>query len=209
MADFPYYELDGRRYPRLHHILDILDKPQLDAWRKCIGEEASEEISRSTQAIGNKLDFLIVTALTGHAVTLTRAAKPELVSAWTGWQRWRTLQPDPFEITSIQRPYVSALYGYGATPDFVQPLMVTDWKATNRIRQENWIQVHAEVPLIFHVAVWPAVKVRIVRLDKTFAEFEEVIQPFNQNIWETFMALKRVYLDWFGSALRIPQEVMA
>lgn len=47
-----YYELNGKRYPRVTHILKVFDKPGLARWRGKIGNEEADRISREGSRIG-------------------------------------------------------------------------------------------------------------------------------------------------------------
>ena len=187
----PYYELHGTRYPRLTCILSILREPDIDP--KILNHAAQR---------GTAIHRMInETLISGQVAKLPKTATTELRFAWEAWCAWRALQPASFEWTGVEQTLISSAYGYGTTVDFTQRRMVTEWKVTSKIREKHWIQLHAQVPLIFKEHR-EEVKVRVVRLDPRLGEFEEVVRPWNEGIWQTFLKLKDIYCDWYKAEYR-------
>src|SRR5688572_9542509 len=49
-----YYEKEGSHYPRVTHILKVLNKPGLDRWRGKHGNEEADAKSREGSRIGRE-----------------------------------------------------------------------------------------------------------------------------------------------------------
>jgi len=194
----PYYEVNGHRYPRVTSILSILRDPDLEKWQAEIGETRAAAKRRHAERIGTMLDKLIKQEIEGKTVILSAQGSSEVRQGWKAWQEYRRCYPGLLRLgTTLVHP----TYRYGGTPDILSGNIVIDIKATARLREKFWIQLHAYVPLLFLESVWPLITLRVVRLDTFLGTCEVKDRPFDKQIWETFMHLKSVYCHWFQ-----PQE---
>lgn len=201
----PYYEQEGKRYPRLTRILSILRDPEVEAWMQRIGTKAAQRRQVSSQKRGTVLHKMISqTLLTQKEATLPKRATFEVQMGWQAWLRWYRLNQARLAPQGVEVPCVSPHYGYGCTPDLWEPGMVTDWKTGSRLQAKHWIQIHSEVPVIFGEEV-ADIRVRLVRLDPAIGDFEEQIRPFDQGLWEMFLKLKDIYVAWYAGEMQ-PQE---
>ena len=203
MADFPYYELNGQRYPRVTRILSILREPEVEKWQQRIGSEEAEEVSREAKKLGTWLHRYIEGALKGQTTPLGQESpdRLHLIGAYHQWKRERGSDLMP---QAIEQTYHSATYGYAGTVDLVEAARLTDWKVTGAIRPKHWIQLSAYVPLVFEPPY--QVTLRIVRFDKSLGIYEQQERLFHQDDLVAFQHLHEVYRRWFALELQ-PKEV--
>lgn len=198
-TDLPYYDVDGIRYPRESAILSILRDPDLEAWEERVGPQAAKRKRIHSQKVGLTLDAMIKQEIQGAVVKWPRPVSSEVKQGWKAWEEYKRLYLHSFD---VGYRLVSPQWGYGGEPDLVERDVVTDLKATTRLRDKNWIQLSSYVPLLWPEERWPAIRLRLIRLDTFLGTCEVKERPFVRQVWETFMSLKKVYQDWFQ-----PKEV--
>ncbi len=49
-----YYDIDGEQYPRVTHILGILDKPGIARWRGRLGNAEADRVAKEGSDIGTR-----------------------------------------------------------------------------------------------------------------------------------------------------------
>ena len=193
----PYYEFQGRRYPRVTRILDILRDPGLEALEAKIGTRAMKQRGTKAANRGSKLDAAIKAEIQG-------CKKPKLTTfeekqGWKAWQDYRRLFPQThFEVGNAR---CSELWNYAGEPDLINATGITDLKATGQIREKHWIQVMAYLPLFWSEDMWTGLTASIIRLDVQLGVCEVQSRVFDRSMWETFMKLKDVYVAWFSAEM--------
>ena len=193
----PYYEFQGRRYPRVTRILDILRDPGLEALEAKIGTRALK--ARGTKAAnrGTKLDAAIKAEIQG--CLKPRLAMFEEKQGWKAWEEYKRLYPGRFY--EVGTPRCSEHWGYAGEPDLLNATGITDLKATGQIREKHWIQTNAYIPLIWSEDEWERRTITIIRLDVQLGVCEVQERKFDRQMWRTFIQLKDVYVAWFSKEM--------
>ena len=201
-TNLPYYEVEGRQYPRVTSILSILRDPDLEVWAEKVGPVAAKRKATHAAKVGTTLDRMIKQQVAGEKVTWPRPASAEVRQGWKAWEEYRRLHEVDYQ---IGKPLVSPLYGYGGEPDLYKEEEIVDIKATTRLREKHWIQLHAYAPLLFPAwkphRQWSDVMLKLIRLDTFLGTYEVKMRRWDRQIWETFLKLKDVYATWYQ-----PQE---
>ena len=193
----PYYEFQGRRYPRVTRILDILRDPGLEALEAKIGTRAMKQRGMKAANRGTKLDAAIKAEIQG--CLKPRLATFEEKQGWKAWEEYKRLYPTQhFE---VGQPRCSELWNYAGEPDLLNAEGITDVKATWKIQEKHWIQTNAYIPLIWSEDAWDTKLVQIIRLDTQLGVCEVRTQQFNEGMFTMFLKLKEVYLTWFSQEM--------
>ena len=141
-----YYNIgEGKKYPSVTTILGAMtDKSGIDKWRKRIGEEKADQITRAATSRGNKVHKLAELYL-----------RNELFSQSTLFDEPKTNNYKMFEVLSsvldnkvgvvraIEAPLYSDVLRVGGRVDLVaewdNELAVIDFKTSSKPKKEHWI----------------------------------------------------------------------
>ncbi len=210
MSDAWAYERDGRLWPRLTRVLDIIKSPGLDDWRRRVGGDEADRVATKAAKIGTAVHRAIMAALQGRKPPKLTG---ERLRAFEAWQRWHAAQmgfvPSRLETTMFGQPP----FNFAGTPDCIEDgavggvCRVTEWKVTGSIETGHWIQAAAQAAL-----AWPGmvaeyirepmtmdngIALRVVRIDPFLGMVEERERAFDPRVLATFMHLVEVYRDWY------------
>ena len=139
-----YQTPQGKSYPSVTTVTGILSKDDIQAWRKRIGEEKADQITRAATSRGNEVHKLAELYL-----------KNELFSQSTLFDEPKTNNYKMFEVLSsvldnkvgivraIEAPLYSDVLRVGGRVDLVaewdNELAVIDFKTSSKPKKEHWI----------------------------------------------------------------------
>lgn len=158
MGDEWAYERDGRMWPRLTRILDIIRNPGLDEWRHRLGDVEADRVATKAAKIGTAVHKAIMAVLMGRKPPKLTG---ERLRAFEAWQRWHAAQVD-FRPSRMEQ----TLFGYppmeyAGTPDCIEDGIVSgrnrlsEWKCSGSVSETWWIQLHAQAGLAWPTAHGP------------------------------------------------------
>jgi len=78
-----YYVIDGQSFPSVTSILSLLPRPELEMWRKMVGEEEAEKIAQERSVIGKAAHFRILSKYSLRALEL-----PSVYLPWKNTIEW-------------------------------------------------------------------------------------------------------------------------
>ena len=194
-----WYEQDGIKRPRLTDVLSIIKEPELEKWKKKMGEEG-EAIGENARNRGTLLHKLIAKAFEeGQALRYPPASSNQDVKlAWKafveylptrGWKKCAECE--------IEKPVINDSYGFCCTPDLAcgRDRRVVEWKVAGRIKPSYWIQLHGQALARF--ADPEGVKLVVVRLDPKIGEYEKKEMVYDRRIGDRVPDMVRVYRAWY------------
>lgn len=156
-----FYWLDGKPYPSVTHILDVVAKPQLQYWfgqqvyRATIADPSISEkdalnapyaLSKKAGARGSTVHSIVeVFKHTDTFETFMETVVPD----YAGYARtfWRWVQEYRPEIEEHERTVVSRKHGYAGTLDMIAHInghkLIVDAKTGKDIYPNFWLQLSA------------------------------------------------------------------
>lgn len=142
MADFEFYERDGKKYERITTITDYFCPPELVDWKVKVGKKESNRISRIALKFGSEVDERI--RANPLSPLKKKADKAEVSNALLGWDSWLK-HYEPVEIVFPDTLYDDEKLVAG-TPDFkwldrAGKWTLTDIKTSREIRPSNIFQL--------------------------------------------------------------------
>lgn len=149
MTDQPrHYTIDGKPYPRVSTVLDVLAKPGIEAWRRRVGPAEAERISREATTLGTAVhDALERVALSyaGAALDMSTVADEHApyMRAFADW-----LDANVAKVLITERRVVHRTHGYTGTFDLAvvlrdERLAIIDHKTSNSIDALYRLQLSA------------------------------------------------------------------
>lgn len=104
-----YYEYQGRQYPRVTHVLKILEKPGLGRWRGRIGNTEADAIAREGSRIGREFHEVVQEIHQGRHERKGWQAPGEyrfMADAYIDWIHRNVEKIVSFETTYYSVPHV-------------------------------------------------------------------------------------------------------
>lgn len=148
-----WYVIDGRSYPRVSTVLEIIHEPGLDTWREKVGEEEAKRISEESTLLGDAVHAscanLSLARMGRDPLPLDPKFEPILerlppfVEAFTTW-----LDTDVAEVLYVEETVWSDGPVYAGTIDLVVrrkdgAAVIYDLKTSKRIRTKYRLQTAA------------------------------------------------------------------
>lgn len=147
-----YYLVDGERLPRVTTVLTVLAKPGLESWKRRIGIDEANRISREAAELGTRVHAVLERLNRGEPYE----ADPEMapfVDAYRGW-----FESAVDQVLAVEQFLVHRAHGYAGTADLVVRLkdgrtVLVDLKTSNSIDGTYRLQTAAYVDAL-HEADW-------------------------------------------------------
>ncbi len=187
-----YYTIDGVEYPRVTHILSVLNREGLNVWREKVGKEYREQVVQEAQDIGTETHKLIQRIINGGTIGAAEWSMlaPEIKSALQAWVGFTKRLKPVFKHTELLLH--SKKYGYAGTTDAVAlidgRLTICDWKTANALWDEVELQMAAYAMAYYEMFGEKPVSCRAIRLDKSRAYWSTKDQVVLTNIDDAFDA---------------------
>jgi hypothetical protein len=105
------YEIDGERYARVSTVLGTIAKPGLEAWKRKVGYEEAERVSRAAAELGTAIHKLCEDFDTLNAVECPADLRPAL-AAYVDWKH-----ANVSEVVMVEETVVHKRHRYAGTLD--------------------------------------------------------------------------------------------
>lgn len=145
------YHIEGRRYPRVTSILNVLAKPGLDAWRRKVGAEEADRVMRAGSELGTRVHQACWPIALGESteaiVSSVRALHQfDLVPYVEAFGRW--MSERVADVLGAERVLWSERYAYAGTTDLLVRLRdgrraVVDLKTSRSLSETYRLQLAA------------------------------------------------------------------
>lgn len=142
-----YYDIDGEQYPRVTHILGILDKPGLARWRGRLGNAEADKVAKDGSDIGTA--FHEVAAQVGRGEHQDKFWRPpsdlaEMTTAYINWfhRNIESVQEVEHLVYSNEMVYAGTMDLYATIRGDSQPSII-DIKTSNAVGPDWPLQLTA------------------------------------------------------------------
>lgn len=172
-------------------ILDVANKPGLNAWRDTVGPEEANKVMYESAAIGTEVHSLCEQILKGETGW---ASADEVVPYVQGFERW--LEKTEPQTVATELFVFSRRHGYAGTADYIcfigKELWIIDFKTSKSLHDSMGLQL-AAYRQAYEEMTGERARTAILKLTtKTqkgwqFKEYNEPIKPF--------LGLK-AFFDW-------------
>lgn len=149
-----WYVLNGRSYPRVSTVLDIVAEPGLDEWREKVGEEEARRISEESTLLGDAVHAACANLSRAKAgwdlepvsEAEERVGSERLAPFTDSFAAW--LEEDVAEVLAVELLVWSDDPAYAGTIDLVVRtrdglVVVEDLKTSKRVRTKYRMQTAA------------------------------------------------------------------
>jgi len=195
-----YKSKDGTRLPSVTTILGVLEKPGLHYWIAEVTRQGEDwtKVRDAAGGIGTLAHYLILCHLKGDAPDTSEYSAQDIDQAETclikfwDWEKVHKIEP-----ALVERPLVSALYGFGGTMDFYGAVdgqaTLVDFKTGKALYDEYFAQLAAYRQLLLEAGL-KTEAARILRIGRNEAEgFEDRLVGNLDKHWQLFLACLTVY----------------
>ena len=184
-----YVTPTGGVYPSITSILGRQPKPGLDEWRKNVGNEEAEKITKEASSLGSTVHLLCERYLHNHKL---QSNDNEAISIFN---RLRFLLSNINNIIGLEIPLYSDKLKVAGTTDCIAEyngvLSVIDFKTSRKPKKEEWIEdyyIQAFFYLVAFFEMTGAIPEQIVILIAVRNSFE--VQVFKKSVNEV-----DIYID--------------
>lgn len=150
----PYYENDGKKYPRVTHILKIIQDPDYEKFRNGVSENRFEEIMTNAANRGISFHSLIEKYSKGEINNIVlkglKAGRSELYAPFVTFHTWAQHKIEKFVL--VEKKVFDHNHCYAGKPDFVAILKgrkrptLFDIKFKAKLNYKESMQTAAYVP---------------------------------------------------------------
>lgn len=181
---YPVLDKQGKiaELPSVSTIISVAGQEWLEAWRKRIGYEKAEQISKETRDIGTDVHSLIERVNTGGSISQEEwnSQREGVLNGMRGFSRWQDatgFKPYRSEIivVSLEYGYAGMLDATGRCPDLLE---LFDWKISSRLNPNVRLQIAAY--WMAYLETYPEEELhgaRAVRFDRKTGNYEQMIVP--------------------------------
>lgn len=142
-----YYEIGGKKYPRVTHVLKVIEKPGLARWRGRVGNSEADRIANEGAAIGTEFHGIVADINRGEH--LKRGWQPpgkfrNMAYAYIDW-----LHHEVDSVEAVEQLVYSDEHSYAGTLDLLvkfknDPLpSIVDVKTSNYVSADWPLQLAA------------------------------------------------------------------
>jgi len=140
MSDANTYDIEGKQYPRMTRVIDIISKPEFYRWYAKNGYEKCESIKTDRAAFGTRVHQEIQNILENKDVWYDNEEMRVSLALFKDWKEEHKLEPVALELTLH-----NDLLGIAGTCDYVgkidDRLMLLDWKTSKQVYDTHKLQV--------------------------------------------------------------------
>lgn len=193
MADFKFYEKDGRSYDRVSTILDAYKEPGLIDWEYRVGKKQAGQVKRSATKIGSRVHGLIEDFYVKGSYELAAKELPDVVNCMKAFDRWQ--EDYGIEIVGTEeKRYCEELLVAG-TSDLRAKSMMIDIKTSGKISDKYWLQLAIYSNMYFEEIgeIPDNWKLAVLRLDKNLGEYEWVVRDYDPHYMTVFKGMVHMH----------------
>lgn len=186
-----YYDIDGKLYPRVTHVLSTIDKPGLSQWRGRVGNVEANRVSASGAEIGTRFHEVVAEINRGQHRTRGWGPPEDLrimANEYIDWLNQRVAK-----IVEVERLVVSERRVFAGTTDLVAVMRddsqpsVLDVKTSNQVSEDWPLQLSAYRLGLAEEGLYTARRI-IVRVPKKGTiQVEEYEYPDHEDDAEAFL----------------------
>ena len=191
-----YYEFEGYELDRITHVLkEAQDEKSLDDWRKRIGLEKADLISKNAMARGSAVHEIAEAYLNNNCT----CQYDNKVLPFGMFERMKPALDRISKIAGIEIPLVSELYGIAGTADIIaefdNELCIIDLKTSIKKKEEKYQKKYYLQELFYAWAFEEMTKIPIKTLVTIIVSEEGDLQVIKQDCetWES--ELKRLIVQ--------------
>lgn len=139
-----FYTVNGERLPRVTTVLNVLAKPGLEDWKRRVGIDEANRISREAAGLGTRVHAALERVNRGESFTPDEEMAPFV----TAYQEW--FERNVRDVLAVERFLVHQRDGYAGTADLLVRLVdgrtpLIDLKTSNSIDGTYRLQTAAYV----------------------------------------------------------------
>ena len=132
-----YYDDEGNRYHSVTNVVGSIDQTGLEEWRKAVGEDVANYVSRKAMNLGTKVHKIIEDNLYNKKIT------EENIFAKAHFQNIQPLLQAITDIRGLELKICSKDLGLAGTADCIAEyngvLSIIDFKTSSKQKKEEWI----------------------------------------------------------------------
>lgn len=132
-----YYDDDGVKYHSVTNVVGSIDQQGLEEWRKAVGEDVANYVSRKAMNLGTKMHTMVETYLYNKKNT------EKNLFAKAHFDNIKPLLQPITNIRGLEEKMCSKELGLAGTADCIAQyngeLSIIDFKTSSKKKQEDWI----------------------------------------------------------------------
>lgn len=190
MADFKYYEKDGKKYERFSTVADSYLERGLVDWELRVGKREAGRVRRRALKVGARVDQLIEEDWRMGRYRMAKSDPYEVRSAMEAWERWKVEYLLVWkDIQGMQEVVLHEDWGVGCTLDIRTGASIIDIKTSKQVSKKYWVQLAVQNRGLGLPETW------ILDLSKGVGDYEFVRCPkeYGQKY------LEQVFVGWLNS----------
>ena len=133
-----YYDEDGNRYRSVTSVVGVKDQPGLEEWRKNVGEDVANYVSRKAMNLGTKMHSMVETYL------YNKKNSEKNIFAKAHFVNIKPLLKPINDIRGLEEKICSKDLGLAGTADCIAEydgvLSIIDFKTSSKQKKEEWIE---------------------------------------------------------------------
>jgi genome maintenance exonuclease 1 len=132
-----YYDDEGNRYHSVTNVVGSIDQTGLEEWRKAVGEDVANYVSRKAMNLGTKLHTMVETYL------YNKKNSEKSIFAKAHFENIKPLLQSINNIRGLESKICSKDLGLAGTADCIAEyngvLSIIDFKTSSKQKKEEWI----------------------------------------------------------------------
>jgi len=132
-----YYDDDGVKYHSVTNVVGSIDQQGLEEWRKAVGEDVANYVSRKAMNLGTKMHTMVETYL------YNKKNSEKNLFAKAHFDNIKPLLQAITNIRGLEEKMCSKELGLAGTADCIAQyngeLSIIDFKTSSKKKQEDWI----------------------------------------------------------------------
>ena len=194
-----YVDDDGNKYPSITTVLSILNKAAIIAWRKRVGEEEANKISKRATTRGNKCHKLAEDYLNNLPLDRYR---DDVLSLGMFHQ----IRPYIDKINNIHA-LEESLYSHtlklagrvDCIAEYDNELAIIDFKTSTKFKREEWVQDYFSQETAYAIMFQELTGLKVKQIVTIIAVETGTPQVFVKKDILTYVPKLKEYIDYYRS----------
>ena len=171
MANFKYYEKDGKQYERVSNILNVYTPEGIIDWKLRVGKREANRVGNLALKEGTRIHQLCEDDWKTGEVNLYSKDSQNVRNCFEAWGKWRA--DHQVEIVEMERQLFHPTMGFAGTVDIITDTMIIDIKSSKKISITYWLQLAA-----YSMMYGKQMELWVLRLGKMTGVYEFVKCPY-------------------------------